>query len=255
MSSRATSFGAVAENYERFRLGYPTEIADVVLGHATGTVRTALEIGAGTGKATRLFADRGIAVTATDPDEAMLAVLRARLPPTVRTIRASFEQVRTEQPYDLVYAAAALHWTDPAGRWERMAALLKPGGVFANFGGPVHIADPALERALQAAREPYVSSDRIPSPDGTPPEQQMQWPGTELLRSGLFTDVRQLRIPRRLTVSAAFFAGHLATVSAYLELPEGDRETVQRRMEAVLPARIELEADIDVHVARRTASS
>lgn len=65
MVERALSFGSAASAYERFRPGYPDELVDEVLASAGRPVRTALEIGAGTGKATRVFAGRGIAVTAT----------------------------------------------------------------------------------------------------------------------------------------------------------------------------------------------
>ena len=58
-----------------------------MLAYAGRPVRTALEIGAGTGKATRVFADRGIAVTATDPDDAMLAELRKHVPATVVAVQ------------------------------------------------------------------------------------------------------------------------------------------------------------------------
>lgn len=74
MSARAQSFGSVAEAYERFRPGYPAELFDLVTAYAGRPLRTALEIGAGTGKATRVLAGRGIAVTATDPDQAMRAL-------------------------------------------------------------------------------------------------------------------------------------------------------------------------------------
>ncbi|WP_236718230.1 class I SAM-dependent methyltransferase [Actinoplanes sp. TFC3] len=69
MPDRATSFGAVAADYERFRPGYPAAVADLVAAYAGRPIATALEIGAGTGKATRLFAARGITVTATDPGD------------------------------------------------------------------------------------------------------------------------------------------------------------------------------------------
>jgi trans-aconitate methyltransferase len=184
MSERAVSFGAVAESYERFRPGYPAELFGMVMSYADRPVRTALEIGAGTGKATRLFARQGITVTATDPDAAMLAELRKHVPADVRTVRAAFEDLRPGERYGLVYAAASLHWTEPDRRWERMAALLEPGGVFASFGGAPHLADPAVEAAVRAIRAPFLDSDDIPSPDGTPPGHDMQWPGTELRRSG-----------------------------------------------------------------------
>lgn len=253
MSGRALSFGAVAEAYERFRPGYPAELADLVLGYAGGPVRAALEIGAGTGKATRLFAGRGIAVTATEPDGGMLAELRRHVPVGVRAVRAAFEELRPGERYGLVYAAAALHWTAPAGRWPRVAALLEPGGVFASFGGPVQPADPAVAEAVRAARAPYLDSDDVPSPDGTPPEHEMQWPGTELQRSEWFGDVRQVVLGRRVAVSARDFVGYLSTVSAYLQLPPAVRRQAFSRIEPVLPDTVELAADIVVHLARRRA--
>ncbi|TDQ05193.1 class I SAM-dependent methyltransferase [Labedaea rhizosphaerae] len=248
MSARALSFGAVAAAYERFRPGYPAEVADLVVGYADRPLRTALEIGAGTGKATRLFARRGIAVTATEPDPAMLAELRKHVPDNVTPVTGAFEDLRTGA-YDLVYAAAALHWTKPEGRWERVAALLAPGGVFASFGAPARLADPEVASAFQAARAPFLASDDIPSPDGTPPEQDMQWPGTELLRSGLFTKVRQEVVERHLRLSAQDYVGHLSTVSAYLELPVSTREQLFERVLAVLPETVAVAADITVHLA------
>ncbi|MEV0897150.1 class I SAM-dependent methyltransferase [Actinoplanes sp. NPDC049802] len=251
--SRALSFGEIAESYERFRPGYPVELLTLVTRYAGRPIRTALEIGAGTGKATRLFAAHGIAVTATDPDAEMLAELRRHVPGQVTTVRAAFEDLAPGETFGLVFAAAALHWTRPWRRWQRLAALVEPGGVFASFGGPFQLAAPAVEQAVQAARAPFLDSDEIPSPDGTPPEHAMQWPGSELRRSPWFTDVRQEVIERRFTMAAADYVGHLSTVSAYLQLPSVDREQVFDRILAVLPPTVEINADITAHLARRTA--
>ncbi|MFI6743373.1 class I SAM-dependent methyltransferase [Nonomuraea sp. NPDC050451] len=251
MSDRALSFGVMAEAYERFRPGYPTELFDMVMAYAAQPVRTALEIGAGTGKATRLFAERGIAVTATEPDGAMLTEMRRHVPANVRTVQAAFEDLRQGERYDLVYAAAALHWTNPEGRWSRVASLIEPGGAFASFGGPIELADPAVEQAVRTVRSPFLESDGVPSPDGTPPEAEMQWPGTELQRSEWFTDVQQAVIERRLTLTAHDYIGHLSTVSAYLVLPDAEREQVFSQIMKVLPETVEIIADITVHLARR----
>jgi SAM-dependent methyltransferase len=251
MVARALSFGAVAEAYERFRPGYPVEVFDLVTAYAGGPIRTALEIGAGTGKATRLFAQGGVAVTATEPDAAMLAELRKHVPATVTARQAAFEDLPLDSSYDLVYAAAALHWTNPEGRWDRMAALVRPGGVFASFGVPIQLADPALREAARAARSPYLGEDGVPSPDGTPADRPMQWPGTELQRTEWFTDVRQATIERRLTMSADDFIGHLSTVSAYVMLAPADRDEVFRRTAQLLPDTVEVDAEITAHLARR----
>jgi hypothetical protein len=132
-----------------------------------------------------------------------------------------------------------------------MAALLEPGGVFASFGGPLQLADPGVEEAVRVARAPFLASDEIPSPDGTPPESDMQWPGTELQRSGWFADVQQSMIERRFAVTADDYIGHLSTVSAYLELPAAEQEQVFSQIRRVLPGRVEIASDITVHLARR----
>jgi SAM-dependent methyltransferase len=251
MPGRALSFGRIAAAYERFRPGYPPELFDVVMTYAAQPVRTALEIGAGTGKATRLFAERGITVTATEPDGAMLAELRKHVPASVKTMQAALEDVQPGETYGLVYAAAALHWTNPQGRWPRVAALLEPGGVFASFGGPVQLADPAVEEAVRAARASFLESDEIPSPDGTPQGRHMQWPGTELQRSDWFADVQQSVVERRFTMSAPDYVGLLSTVSAYLELPASEQEQVYSQILQVLPETVEIAADITAHLARR----
>ncbi|MFI5697408.1 class I SAM-dependent methyltransferase [Kribbella sp. NPDC051586] len=252
MVVRALSFGAVAEAYERYRPGYPVELLELVTAYAGGPIRTALEIGAGTGKATRLFADAGIAVTATEPDPAMLAELRKHVPTNVSTVQAAFEDLPLDSSYELVYSAAALHWTSPEGRWDRMAALVQPGGVFASFGVPIQLADPALQEAARAARAPYLDDDGVPSPDGTLADLPMQWPGTELEQSEWFTDVRQAVIERSVTMTAYDYVGQLSTVSAYVMLPPTARAEVFRRTLQALPETVEVNAQIHTHLARRT---
>jgi SAM-dependent methyltransferase len=252
---RALAFGSVARVYERFRPGYPDALVDLVLDYAGRPIRSALEIGAGTGKATRAFAARGIDVTATEPDEDMLEELRRHVPATVTTLRSAFEDLPLAAEHDLVYAAAALHWTRPERRWDRIARLLRPGGVFASFGGPVRIADPGLLAAVERARSRFLATDEVlppdgPSPGGDPLDDAMQWPGTELLADPRFADVRQELVARRLTMTAEHYVGHLSTVSAYLELPAQVRAEALAQILAVLPERVEVNADITAHLAR-----
>lgn len=251
MTERALTFGAVAAAYEEFRPGYPDEVVERVLAYAERPVRRALEIGAGTGKATRVFAAAGIAVTATDPDEAMLAELAKHVPESVTVVRGRFEDLEPTTPYDLVYAAASLHWTRPEGRWERVAALLGPGGTFACFGGERRLADPSLDAAVRAARAPFLADDEVPTPDGAPRHGSVSWPASELSSEPLFTDVRQVVIARPRSLPATAFVGHLSTVSAYLELPEAVRAVVLDRILGVLPEVVDVDADLTLHLARR----
>lgn len=130
-AARARSFGRVAESYEQYRPGYPDALVDHVL--ALGPGRRVLEAGAGTGLATRAFARRGAAVVAVEPDPDMAAVLRTRTADLdVQVVVSGFEEYRAEPgSADLVVAAQAWHWVDPARGGAVAARALAPGGSLA----------------------------------------------------------------------------------------------------------------------------
>jgi SAM-dependent methyltransferase len=239
---RALSFGSAAEQYERFREGYPDELVDTVLDYAGRPVRTALEVGAGTGKATRVIAGRGIEVTALEPDPGMASVLARTtdgLP--VRTVGVTFEQYTTDSRYDLVYSAAAWHWTDPATRWSRAAALLVPGGVLAVFGRPSRPADERLRAAIEQVEAGFRGDDR----------ERHRWSPDEVEAVDALSDVTTVERPERHDVSAADFLGRLQTLSAYLVLDDATRAAALAQVEALLPPLFEVDTTLRITLARR----
>jgi SAM-dependent methyltransferase len=74
---RATSFGAVADIYERARPGYPREAVEWLTGPPPLDI---VDLGAGTGKLTRSLVALGHRVTAVEPLPEMLDRLRAAVP-------------------------------------------------------------------------------------------------------------------------------------------------------------------------------
>jgi ubiquinone/menaquinone biosynthesis C-methylase UbiE len=122
---RARSFGSVAEAYDRGRPAYP---ADAVAWLAGCEARVVLELGAGTGKLTRELVDQGHAVFATDPDEAMLAVLRERVPEVSAKVATAEEIPANDRSVDVVVVAQAFHWFDHEVALPEIARVLKPGG-------------------------------------------------------------------------------------------------------------------------------
>lgn len=122
------SFGAVAAAYDAGRPGFPRKAAAWLAGESPTTV---LELGAGTGKLTAELVALGHDVQATDPDPDMLELLVERLP-AVRTSRASAENLPLpDQSVDVVVAAQAFHWFDPAAALPEIARVLRPGGRLA----------------------------------------------------------------------------------------------------------------------------
>jgi len=124
----ARSFGSVAETYDRGRPSFPREAAEWLAGSQPVTV---VELGAGTGKLTEHLVSLGHDVHASDPDEAMLEVLRRRLP-DVRTSVSGAEEIPVpDRSVDVVVAAQCFHWFDHDRALPEIARVLKPGGRLA----------------------------------------------------------------------------------------------------------------------------
>jgi SAM-dependent methyltransferase len=134
---RRLVFGEVAELYDRARPSYPADLVrDVVALMPPHAPREAVEIGAGTGKATLLFAERGLRIVALEPSGEMAAVARRRFAghDEVEIVAADFERwdPRARQ-FPLLFSAQAWHWVSPREGYVKAAGLLLPGGLLAAF--------------------------------------------------------------------------------------------------------------------------
>ena len=93
-----------------------------------------LDLAAGTGKLTATLAGLGAEVTAVEPDPAMLAELRRRLP-SVRALPGRAEEIPLpDGSVDAVVAGQAMHWFDLDRAVPEIARVLAPGGVLAGCG-------------------------------------------------------------------------------------------------------------------------
>jgi trans-aconitate methyltransferase len=126
------SFDGVAEIYHEIRPGYPAPMFDDLFALLPGHPAI-LEVGPGTGQATRDLLRRGAAVHAIEIGPALAARLRQALPSAALTITTGdFEQADVgEHRYDAVFAATAYHWISPRAQADRPVSVLKPGGVIA----------------------------------------------------------------------------------------------------------------------------
>jgi SAM-dependent methyltransferase len=153
-----STFDQAADLYERARPGYPRALFDD-LAELTGIGpgSRVLEIGPGTGQATLPLAERGCRVVAVELGAGLAAVARRNLArfPLVEVVTAAFEAwPLPAEPFDLVLAATAFHWIDPAVRVTKAADALRPGGALATIATH-HIAggDAAFFDDAQACYE------------------------------------------------------------------------------------------------------
>jgi SAM-dependent methyltransferase len=121
--TRAASFGAAADAYERARPSYPEAAIDWLLPRSA---RRILDLGAGTGKLTRQIRARGVDVVAVEPSEGMRTRFSRGLP-DVPVFAGSAEAIPLEDAsVDAVVVGQAWHWFDPARAVPEVARVLNP---------------------------------------------------------------------------------------------------------------------------------
>lgn len=125
-AEHANSFGPAALVYEASRPGYPVEAVDWLV---RADARRVLDIGAGTGKFTRMLHAEGRTVIAVDPSPQMLEVLRDKVPGVETLLGTAEELPLPDSDVDAVTLAQAWHWVDEARGVPEIARVLKPGGT------------------------------------------------------------------------------------------------------------------------------
>ncbi len=133
---RRLAFGSVAALYDRARPSYPPSLVDDVLEFAGASPGDrAVEVGAGTAKATVSFASRGLRILALEPSPEMAAIARHNLAgfQHVPIEEIEFERWRPERSFRLLLSGQAWHWINPEVRYARAREALVEGGALAVF--------------------------------------------------------------------------------------------------------------------------
>jgi SAM-dependent methyltransferase len=247
--ARNTVFGEVANLYHESRPSYPDAVFDAVC--AFGSLRVgdrALEIGAGTGKATLKWLARGLDVVALEPSPGMADVLAGT---GVRVVATTFEAWNVEPAaFRLVTAAQAWHWVTGDDRFAKAAHALEPGGVLAllwnkprDFDGPLGAAVDAVYRRVA----PALAADTTKSWNLEANLDDMR--STPELRDA---ELRGLAWTQEYTT--AEYVRLLGTHSDHRMLPDEQRTALHTAVGEVVDAyggRVEVVYDVSLFLARR----
>ena len=228
------SFDTIANLYDKFRPEYPPELVEAVinLSGILGGGRI-LEIGSGTGKATRLFARRGYSIHCIEQGCNLAAVAARNLQewPGVTFETNRFEESSDRfSDFDLVISAQAFHWVPKEIGYVKAARALKPGGALALFWnmypGSHGQIDTDLERIYNAI------APELGNP-GTDSEEVIQERLQDINASGCFGKVTLERFPWSQTYRTREYLGVLNTYSDHLRLSAAIR---QRLFDAISAA-------------------
>ena len=242
-AERATSFGAIAEDYDRLRPGPAAAAVDWLLPAGTaGRPPVVADLGAGTGLLSRALASRGARVVAVEPDERMRAVLAARSP-GVRVVAGRGEQIPLpDASADGVCVSSAWHWMDPELAVPEITRVLRVGGVLGVIWVSRAARVPWVAEFNQLARESREADGRAGGPaDGwAGGRAAVSGPGGRWRRQVTFppgtamSPAQERTVEYSLPMTKADLLGLLGTYSGVITLEPERRAAFTRRVQAYL---------------------
>jgi SAM-dependent methyltransferase len=130
-------FDGSAQYYDEVRPGYPEELVeDIIRISGLPDSGRILEVGCGTGQATKPFAQRGYEMLCLDIGVELLKIARKKFQGyhKVKFLNVSFEEWKPETAtFDLLISATAFHWIDPEIGYSQAAKILRENGFIALF--------------------------------------------------------------------------------------------------------------------------
>jgi len=224
------------DDYERGRPGWPTEILEILGLPPSATV---LELGAGTGKLTRVLLSRFSDVVAIEPDEEMRRVL-VPLCPEAQVVVGSAEEIPVEDSsVEAVLAAEAFHWFDTKRALPEIARVLRPHGVLVLMWNlPAGPTEPSIEGAVQYLLEKLGSrqSELIYDPVDLSPRRYTSGEWRLAFAQSPFEELREVRLANPQTVDREALVAFLASMGWISDLPDAERLPLIDKVRSLLTA-------------------
>jgi SAM-dependent methyltransferase len=254
------TFDRASDLYDRARPDYPDELIDrLVALSALQRGDLLLEIGCGTGKATLPLAKRGFRIICLELGTQLAAVARAKLSdhPDVRVRQGRFEDLEPPdgQHFDLVFAATAWHWVDPAVGYRKAWDLLRPAGHLA-FWGATHVFPEGGDPFFFEIQDVYDEiGERLPPGTSWPKPGELDEQGSEIEASELFDVVDVSHFDWEIVYDADGYIDLLNTFSGHIAMQPQQRDRlyseIRRRLAARRDGRLRRHWGAVLHIARR----
>jgi SAM-dependent methyltransferase len=242
------------EDYERGRPGWPPEVVDVPGLPSTATV---LELGAGTGKLTRLLVSTFDRVIAVEPEEAMRRLL-VSLCPEAEALAGSAEEIPlANDSVDAVFAAEAFHRFDGERAVAEIARVLRPQGVLVLLwnlpAGPTEPSISAAEQLLIQRGPTRADAGYDPIDLNTTRYASGEWRAA--FAGSPFEEIQEARLPNPQTVDREGLVAFFASMGWIGDLPDADRLPLLDEVRSLLgPAEYERLWETHIHWTRLAGS-
>lgn len=244
-------FGPASDDYERGRPGWPAAAVElVVAGLGLTPEASVLDLGAGTGKLTRVLAARFARVLAVEPLASMRDRLAAADLPGVEIRDGSAERLPVATgEVQAVFVAEAFHWFDgPVALAEMARALAPDGGIGLLWNLPAGPWQPPLP---EPARELLRAAIARGGQPGGPLLASQQWKAA--FTGTPFGELRHEQVPHELVQDRDELIANAMSISSVAGLPALERSQLRTRLQELIPpGRYRRPLHVDLYWARLT---
>jgi ubiquinone/menaquinone biosynthesis C-methylase UbiE len=207
MPDAVSRFSGFADEYDAARPRPPADLVELISGWARAPEPDVVDLGAGTGLSTMIWADHARQVIAAEPSAEMRAIAQRKIDAassaTSFTVTSGTAEDTGLAPAsaDIITASQAMHWFDAGRALPEIARVLRPGGVFAAYDCDW---PPCVDWETDAA---YEAADRriikLETERGLRPPHAGKNHLDRLRRSGLFRHVTEVAVHGREQGDAA----------------------------------------------------
>lgn len=218
-------------DYERGRPGWPPEVVDVP---GLGPSARVLDLGAGTGKLTRLLAAAFAQTIALEPAREMRRLL-VELCPRAEVLAGTAQEIPLAGgSVDAVFAAEAFHWFDDERAAGEIARVLRPRGALVLMwnlpAGPTEPSIAAVESFLNDRAPKGVGYDPLDL-DG-PQYTSGRWRPSLASRFG---GLEEALLPNVQTLDRDGLVAFFASMGWIADLADAERQALLDRVRSLLP--------------------
>ena len=221
------------EDYERGRPGYPPQAVEIAGLPAPSTV---LDLGAGTGKLTRLLLTTFARVIAVEPAEAMRRKLTKHCPDAQALAGSAEEIPLADASVDAVFAAEAFHWFDGERALAEIARVLQPRGALALLwnlpAGPAVPSTAGVDQLIEKRAPPDLGYD--PGDLNSIRYASGEWRAAFV--GSPFEELQETRLPNPQRLTRDEFVAFFASMGWIADLPDADRLPLLDRIRSLLDA-------------------
>lgn len=136
MDIQKNLFQHIVAEYDYARPSYPLNLYKKICSFSGIDCNSnILEVGAGTGQATELFATHGHKLDLLEVSDRQVSFLRKKYSDyqNIEVYQDYFEDFEIDKQYDLIYSATAFHWIKCENGYPKAWDMLRSGGTMAVF--------------------------------------------------------------------------------------------------------------------------